>query len=515
MTRLFAALFALLTVYTIPADAQRGRAEPPASGDTAAVSASPGTLTNPNAAPVVTRHTMTVNGQPLRYTATTGMMPIRDPRTRSTDGHIFYVAYTKDGETNPATRPVTFVFNGGPGSSTVWLHMGAYGPKIVRLDAEGAAGPPPYRYIDNEHTLLDQSDLVFLDPVGTGYSRPTTPADGAKFFGLDEDARAVGEFIRLWLVRNQRWTSPLFVSGESYGTTRAAYLSNWLIDNGIPLNGVILLSAVLNFELSRFDKGNDMAFINFLPSYAVTAWYHKKLPPDLQALSVEEVARRSGEFATTRYATALMRGHGLPAAERDAVAAEAARWTGLTTEYLQRNDLRLTLARFSSELLRDTREYSGRLDSRFKAFAQDGAAVGTDHDPSMSNIRHSYTPVLNDYVRRVLRYENDETYWILGGGIGPWRYPATNSYPNVTGPLEQALAKNPDMKLYLALAYYDMATPFWAAQATLDNLVVSPDVRAGFRTQYFEAGHMMYIHEPSMAQMRSGIRDFITEALPR
>jgi carboxypeptidase C (cathepsin A) len=457
--------------------------------------------------PVVTEHVMTLKGAPFRYTATTGMLPIRNEQTGEVEGRMFYVAYTRPGQ-DAATRPLTFVFNGGPGSSTVWLHMGAYGPKRIRRQPDGAAGPPPYAFEDNPHTLLDQTDLVFLDPVGTGYSRATRPELGARFFGLDEDVRAVGEFIRLWLTRQERWRSPLFVSGESYGTTRAAHLSGHLIDRGIPLNGVILLSAVLQFEQSRTAKSNDAAFVNFFPSYAATGWYHRKGgTPLAQHLATAEA------FAGGPYAAALLAGATLPEAERRAIAEQAARLTFTTPALWLEHDLRVPLARFSGALLRDQHRMAGRLDSRFSGWSTDPGAGGTTFDPSEANIRHSYTPVLNDYVRRVLGYRNDDVYYILGGGIGPWRYPVENEYADVTPALERAFAKNPAMRLYIAYGYYDMATPYFAARRTVRALNVAPEVRATIREQYFEAGHMMYIDEPSIRAMREGIGRFMSEAL--
>lgn len=456
--------------------------------------------------PVVRHHAMQLGGSTLRYTSTAGMLPIRNEETGVAEGYIFYVAYTKDDVSDPSTRPITFVFNGGPGSSTVWLHMGAFGPKRVTLLPDGTAPAPPYHYEDNPNTLLDQTDLVFLDPVGTGYSRPANPKLGPKFWGVNEDIASVGEFIRLYLTQNQRWGSPKFLAGESYGTTRAAGLSGYLADRGIALNGVVLISAILNFSTRMGDDGP----VAFLPSYAAIAWYHKKLPPDLQRQTLEQVTAQAEQWAGTGYRLALAKGATLTPAERQAVVDTLARFTGLSRAFIEANDLRISLARFDAELLRDQRRTVGRLDGRFTAFAIDGGAERVAFDPSEANIRNSFTPVLNDYVRRELGYEDDMVYYILGGGIGRWAPQAPGSPTDVTPALERAFAKNPHMKLYVAMGYYDTATPYFPVEYTLAHLAISPEARRNITTGYFAAGHMVYIDQPSMAKLRSDLREFLT-----
>ena len=467
------------------------------------------------AAPVVTHHSIRLNGQTLSYTATTGMLPIRNDTTGVVEGGMFFVAYNRDGVADQSTRPLSFIFNGGPGSATVWLHMGAFGPKKVRLNPDGTNPPPPYSYEDNPNTLLDQTDLVFLDPVGTGFSRAARPELGPKFWGLDEDIRAVGEFVRLYLTRFDRWGSPRFLAGESYGTTRAAHLSGYLADRGIALNGVVLISTVLSFEASAMDPMNDIGFVNFIPSYTATAWYHKKLPPDLQRQTLEQVTSQAEKWAEGDYAHALMRGARLTDAERHTAAEQLARFTGTSTTFAEENNLRITLARFNQELLRDQHLMSGRLDSRFTTYATDQGAERGQFDPSEASIRNSFTPVLSEYVRRELGYRDEDVYYILGGGIGRWRYPQNNGYANVVPSLERAFAKNPDMKLFVAEGYYDMATPYYAVEYTLAHMAVDPRVRAGITTQRFEAGHMVYIDAPSMTRLREGLRRFIDSALPQ
>ena len=468
--------------------------------------------------PVVTHHTMTLNGKTIAYTAYAGMLPIRNQQTNATEGAIFFEAYVKDGE-NPATRPLSFIFNGGPGSSSVWLHLGAFGPKRVALQPDGESGAPPYKYEDNPNTLLDQTDMVFIDPVGTGYSRAASPELGAHFWGLNEDLQTVGEFIRLYLTRYDRWQSPKFLMGESYGTTRAAGLSGTLADAGIVVNGVVLISTVLDFEASSQAKSNDIGFINFIPTYAATAWYHKKLSPDLQAMPVERVTAEAEQWASNEYASALYQGSRLSAADRQKVVAQMARLTGLTPDVIERNDLRVSLSTFDQELLRDRNEFVGRLDGRFTGYSLvtsgRGAGPGAG-DPSEVNIRNSFTPVLTSYLREELDYKLDDLYYILGGGIGRWNYPQSNGYATVTPNLERAFAKNPWMKLYVAEGYYDAATPYWAVEWTLSHLNVSNYVRThDITVGRFTAGHMVYIDQPSMKKLRGDLTKFINEAVAR
>jgi carboxypeptidase C (cathepsin A) len=465
--------------------------------------------------PVVTHHTVTVRGQTINYTASAGMLPIRNQQTDAVEAGMYYVAYTKDGA-NPATRPITFAFNGGPGSATVWLHIGAFGPKRIHLNADGTNPPPPYTFEDNPNTLLDQTDLVFIDAVGTGYSRAASAALGVKFFGLDEDLNAFREFIRLYLTRFDRMASPKFLAGESYGTTRAAGLSGLLADDGIALNGVVLISSVLNFEYSSQTRGNDIGFINFIPTYAATAWYHKKLSPDLQKMPVADVATMAEKWANNDYAAALMKGNKLTPAERQATIDQMARLTGLSKDIIDQNDLRVALGTFDSELLRDEHQTVGRLDGRFTGFAPLGGGRGGGSgvgDPSDISIRNSFTPVLTDYTRRELDYKDENLYYILGGGIGRWDYPQ-NTYATVVPNLERAFAKDPYMKLYVAEGYYDAATPYWAVEYTLSHLSIDPKVaKDNITTGRFDAGHMVYIDGPSMKKLRSDLEKFYDGAV--
>ena len=388
----------------------------------------------------------------------------------------------------------------------------------MRLLADGSAPPPPYNFEDNQYTLLDQTDLVFLDPIGTGYSRAASQQLGTKFWGLEEDLRAVQEFIRLYLTRYDRMASPKFLAGESYGTTRAAGLSGTLADAGIVLNGVTLISTVLNFGYSSQSRGNDIGFINFIPTYAATAWYHKKLPADLQRLSLADVTTQAEKWAASDYATALMKGSRLTPVEYRAAIDQMARYTGLKPDVIEQNDLRVPLQVFDAELLQDQRKTVGRLDTRFTGFAAlvaGGGRIGgapAIGDPSEVVIRNTFTPVLTDYNRRELNYKNEDTYYILGGGIGQWNYPQ-NQYATVVPNLERAFAKNPYMKLFVAEGFYDGATPYFAVEYTLSHMSVDPNVaKNNITVERYAAGHMMYIDEASMKKLRADLARFYESA---
>src|SRR5712691_4477115 len=340
----------------------------------------------PEESPVITHHSINVGGKELRYTATVGMMPIKN-REGETEARIFFMAYTLDGVSDRQQRPLTCSFNGGPGSASVWLHMGALGPRRVPMNPDGTMPAPPYHLVDNEYTWLDQSDLVFIDPVGTGYSRAVRPELASRFFGLQGDIESVGEFIRIYLTRYERWTSPLFLAGECYDTTRASALSGYLVGRGIALNGIVLISTIMNFETTDFASGNDLPYVMFLPSYAATAWYHKKLPPDLQKKSVQQVVSEAEKWAATDYTLALERGDRLTAPERQETIAKLSRYTGLSSQFIDNANLRVSLNFFRKELLRDERRSIGRLDARFKGYDSSNVTAGPDFDASEAAIR--------------------------------------------------------------------------------------------------------------------------------
>ena len=429
---------------------------------------------------------------------------------------MFYMAYTLDGVTEPKTRPLMFSFNGGPGSASVWLHLGALGPRRVRMMDDGMMPPPPYEMVDNDQSWLDQADMVFIDPVGTGYSRATKPELASKFFGVNGDIDSVGEFIRMYLGRNERWASPLFLVGESYGTTRAAGLSNHLFERGIGLNGIILVSTVLNFQSIRFADNNDLPLVLIFPSYTATAWYHKRLPAEMQRKSLREVLRESEDFSANVYGPALLRIDRLSVSERQSLLDRFVALSGLNRSFVEHNNFRVELGEFNKELLRDQRRTTGRLDSRFVGYDRDSAGDGVDFDPSMTAIRTPYTAVFNDYVRRQLNYKSDVEYYILGGGItGPWNWNTNNAYADTSQALSSAMRKNPYMKVFVASGYYDMATPYFAAEYTVSSLNLDPQLRQNFSFGYYEAGHMMYIEKNSLKKLKDDVSGFMQGALRR
>lgn len=463
-----------------------------------------------------TRHSVLVNGRELAYTATAGTIMLSD-EDGAEKARVFFVAYTlgdDDDDASPApSRPITFAFNGGPGSSSVWLHLGAFGPRRVKLDDDGRPIGPPYELVDNDNTILDLTDLVFIDPVTTGYSRAVPDEDPRQFHGVQEDIESVGEFIRLYTTRFKRWASPKFLAGESYGTTRAAGLAGYLQErHGMFLNGVILISSILNFQTARFDRGNNLAHVLLLPTCTATAWYHGRLAPALQ----QDLRRTLDEveaFAINEYAVALMQGSDLSEDDRRRIAQRLARYTGVGVDYVQRANLRFTTRRFTKHLLREQRRTVGRLDSRFTGIDADAAGEGFEFDPSYAAIQGPYTSMLNHYLRSELGYENDLTYEILTGRVHPWSYGRVqNRYLNVAETLRKAMTRNPSLRTFVASGYYDLATPYFAADFTIQHLGLDPSLRGNVTVRYYEAGHMMYIHRPSAIRLKEDLRAFYDAA---
>jgi carboxypeptidase C (cathepsin A) len=464
---------------------------------------------------VVTKHSVRIGGQEIKYTATAGTILLKT-EDGTPKASIFYVAYTKDDVSDVSQRPIAFTFNGGPGSASVWLHLGAFGPRRVQMGDAGTLLPPPYKLVDNESSLLDVSDLVFIDPVSTGYSRAVPGEPAKQFHGIEEDVESVGEFIRLYATRNKRWSSPKFIAGESYGTTRAAGLSSYMQQRfGMYFNGIILISTILNFETAEFDIGNDLPCILYLPTYSAIAWYHKKLPPDLQAQEVTKVVEESRKFAAGEYAAALMQGDALPDARRTEIAQKVARLTGLSPAYVERTNLRVEIERFTKELLRDERRTVGRIDGRFTGIDRDAAGERPEYDPSISAIMGPYAGMLNDYVRNDLKFDSDLPYEILTGRVRPWNYaPYENRYVNVAEKLRTAMTENPFLHVFVAKGYYDLATPFFAADYTFDHLNLDPSLRSHLSGDYYETGHMTYVQLASLAKMKQDLTKFISESIP-
>ena len=460
-----------------------------------------------------TRHTITLDGQKVAYTANAGNLVLKDDEGKA-KASVFFVAYTRDGVKDPAERPVTFSFNGGPGAASLWVHLGAFGPKRVERTDEGMGLPPPGRLIDNEFSILDLTDLVFIDPVSTGFSRPAPGEDPKQFHGVQQDIEWVAEFIRLWVTRNERWASPKLVAGESYGTTRAAGLAWHLNDRyGMMLNGVVLISSVLNWQNQEFNVGNDMAYILHLPTYAATAWYHKKLPPEL-AGDLRKTLDEVEAFALGDYASALMQGDRLSAERRREIAARLARYTGLSQDYVERSNLRVEIFRFTKELLRDQRKTVGRLDTRFTGSDLDAAGEYPEFDPSSASLDGPYAAAINDYLRRELGVKEDLIYERLSRKVWPWSWEGfENRYVNVAEPLRQAMTKNPDLKVLFTCGYYDLATPYFDSVYTAGHLGLPESLRGNVRIAYYQAGHMMYIREADHAKLKKDIAAFLREAV--
>jgi len=459
--------------------------------------------------PVTTQHQITIQGKPLKYDVTTGFLPLTNDFGEH-EANVFFIAYTVRAS-GKKPRPLMFSFNGGPGSSSVWLHLGTVGPKRAKMLPGGELPPPPYQLVDNAHTWLTETDVVFIDPVGTGFSRAATEELDKKFWGLKGDVESVGEFIRLYLSRYDRWASPLFLVGESYGTTRAAGLAGHLIEKGITFNGIVLVSAILNFQTARFTQGNELPYVLFLPSYCATAYYHKRIDTKRP---LRETLKQCEEWATKEYYAILQKGDLATDEERARAVKQLARFTGLRQEFIDLSNLRINIHQFCKELLRDERRTVGRLDSRFKGIDKDIVEARPEHDPAMAATRPPYTAMVNDYIRRQLKFRTDEPYHVFGEKLWEkWDWgSAGQGHPDTSDALRDAMSKNPYMKVLIASGYYDLATPYFATEWTLAHMGLDPSLRENFTTEEFEAGHMMYIDEKCLRQLKSAASRFLRDA---
>ncbi len=462
----------------------------------------------------ITHHFMEVNGKPLSYTTTTGSIQLKDEAGK-VKAQLFFIAYVKDGEQIKSGRPITFAFNGGPGAASVFLHLGALGPKRVLLGDDEAL-PPPYRLVPNEYTWLTFTDLVFIDPVGTGYSRAASGVDPKEFYGLKGDIQSVGEVIRIYVTRYKRWLSPKFIAGESYGTTRAAGLSGYLQNKvGMNLNGLILISEVLNFQTIAFTPGNDLPYILYLPSYALTALYYRKsslvLPTDLVKFR-EEVER----YAQREYLLALAKGDGLSDEEKAEVIDRMSNFTGLPKKFLQNSNLRISNDVFVRELLRDENRIIGVLDSRISGNYRVHDFV---EDPSVFLVIGPLVATWNDYVRNELKYESEIPYMILSEKVNEswdWSPPASKGpgYVDVAKTLRQAINENKFLKVFIASGYYDLDTPYFATRYTVSHLGLPANLRDNIIVEYYEAGHQMYTHLPSLKKLSADVAGFFDKVIP-
>lgn len=456
-----------------------------------------------------TSGSVTVAGKKIDYTATAGTIQLKkaDGKARAS---VFYIAYTRSGVADLTKRPVTFCFNGGPGSSSVWLHLGAFGPKRVDMPADGTQAPkPPYELVENEYSLLGDTDLVFIDPVSTGYSRAEQGEDAGQFHGFSEDIDSVADFIRLYVTRHARWASPKFLAGESYGAIRASGLSNTLQQRyGMYLNGVVLVSGVLDFRTLQSTDGSDLPYVTFFPSMTAIAHFHGKVEGDLK-----ELVAAAEAFATGPYTAALAKGLSLPDAELKSVAARAAKLTGIAAQEFEDARLRVSSSVFRKELLRDSSAVTGRFDGRVTS--KDPVRAGTypGDDPSYSKIYGAYASTMNHYVRQTLKFESDLPYDILSGKVRPWSYKQfTNRYVSVARDIASALRSNEDLQFFVACGYHDLATPHLAIRHTIDHLDIHPDLRKNFHLDYYDGGHMMYTNLPSLKKLQLDLARFYRDS---
>ncbi len=465
------------------------------------------------APPVVSHHQLALNGKTLNYTATAGRLPIKRGDGKI-EAEMFFVAYTLDGQ-DAGKRPLTFAFNGGPGSASVWLHMGALGPKRVVLQPNGFMPAAPYRMEDNPETLLDRSDIVMVDAMATGYSRAANAELTKKFLGVKGDVQAFGEFIRLYISRYDRWTSPLFLLGESYGTTRAAGIAGYLADHGISFNGVTLLSMAVDFQTLEWNKSNDLPYVLLLPTFTMIAGYHHKLPSDLtqdMAKTRQEVAR----WATNDYTLALGKGDAMAPEERRKIVEQLARYTGLRPEVVENHNLRIDVPTFTHELLLDQKLMVGRLDGRFSSPDPEDRGF---YDPAGAAILPPYTSVFNNYLRTELGYKSDMPYKVFAfdeGGFQKWEWgSAVEGFPSTAGGLRSAMIKNPYLKILVMEGHYDLATPFAAADWTMDHLNLDAKYRQSVSYATYEAGHMVYIDRAEHTKMKKDLVEFMEKCLPK
>jgi carboxypeptidase C (cathepsin A) len=466
-----------------------------------------------------TEHSIKIGGQTIPYKAIAGTILLKNEKDEP-QALIYSTSYIRTDVKDLSQRPISFIYNGGPGSASVWLHMGAFGPRRVLTASAEPTPPAPYKLADNVNTLLDKTDMVFLDPVGTGFSRAVGKAQDKDFWGVDEDVKSLAQFITLYVSRNDRWNSPKFLIGESYGTFRSAALGNYLQQHdGMDFNGIVLISSVLDLGTLSFHPGEDLPYIFYLPSYAATAWYHKVLAnrPDNLTAFIEDARK----FAQSEYASALMKGSRLTAAEKADMAKKLSHYTGLSEDYLIKANLRVTLGQFMEELQRGRGLTTGRLDSRYTGLTYDLLSEFAESDPQSTAVTGAFTAAFNSYVRSELKFGQDKTYHAISEGVGgnwDWKHQTGRGRgffpgsPSVEGDLVQALLANPHLQVEVENGYYDMATPFFATEYTMEHLGLPEKLQKNIREQYYDAGHMMYLRDEDLTKLKSNIAAFIDGA---
>ncbi len=494
-----------------------------------AIAGSGNKVTRPPPAPKTaeTHGSVTVEGRQISYDAYAGTITLRTKQGQPTE-HMFYVAYMKRGVRNLADRPITFFYNGGPGSSTVWLHMGAFGPERVTTGDHSHTEPAPYKLINNEYSLLDATDEVFIDAPSTGFSRHISKRDGgagkpSMYWGVDEDGHAFAQFITRFLTRYDRWNSPKYLFGESYGTMRSAVLARYLtMDDNVDLNGVVLLSQTLNYDISNADDpqhnpGMELAYELALPTYAATAWYHHKLPE--QPKGLQAFLKQVEHFAMHGYADALNAGTTLPEQKEQQVAQQLFRYTGLPVTYWMKANLRVNGGEFEKTLLSSSDETTGRLDTRFSGPTMDPLSEEAQYDPQAAAISSAYVAAFNSYVRNTLDYQPGHMQYRpeidLWGSKWDWQHRPPNANrplpiaPNVMPDLAATMKYNPTMKVQLEAGYFDLATPFYAAVYAMHHLNIPRSLAGNISYHFYESGHMVYVHVPSLKRIHDNVAKFI------
>ncbi len=499
--RLFMLSVAVSFFAVVPVSAQRPTSGGKGGGSSEGVAAVEKVAT--------THHTITIGGKEIAYTANTGTMVLRDADGKP-NATVFYIAYTRDKE-DAAQRPVTFFFNGGPGSASIWLDMGIMSPKHPEMGPGGKQPAPPYQLVDNPDSPLDVTDLVQVDAMMTGYSRPGEGVSATEFTGQRNDIRMFAQFIRNYLDKYHRWSSPKYLFGESYGTFRSAGLASELQDNeGIELSGIMLLGTVLDFQYIAPSPTNDIGYAAFLPTYTATAWYHKKLPSDLQGESLEQVVQQSRDYAFGDYLTALAKGNDLTQSERSAVAQKLARLTGVSERFILDTNLRIDAGTYRTELLRDQRATVGRYDSRLIGMNGNASSQREDYDPSDVAPTGAFMSAFMQYLHNDLDYSSDLQYY-MGGHTGGWNYgnAGWGGYPSEVESLRLAMAKDPYLHVMVGAGYYDMATPFANAEYTFRHLGYDQTYKDRVEFKYYESGHMAYLNQTSAKKLKQDIADFI------